>query len=206
MNRELGLGIAAGFIFGYFGVRQVYSWLVERTFSNTKYDEETYIVGYFTKEVSIFGCENNASKWDKLKTHESYETFDLVPISYRITGQIRPTIDLQKENGSLIDCRLNNDIDVHLNTCVLSKADITIDNNYNGILNYPTQLKIRLQPSSRVIVYGRFKGNIFHVSKLSNYPVDKYKSILVSQKMRKAAVLLGIAIIGSAILFQRYKE
>lgn len=205
-RNEVKYGLAAlGIGIVYFGVKRICSWLVERTFVQKPYGEEMHINGHFTKEVSIFACENNQSKWNTLNALKQYDTFDLSPVSYRVSGQTYPLIELQTEKGS-VNCRLERALNVKHNTCKLSKADGFINDNYNGILNYPTQLEIRFLPSTNVIVYGRLSGNTFYVSKISNYPVNKYKSMLILQKMRKSMFIVGIVAIGIAILFQQFKE
>lgn len=201
----MGWGVAAGLVLGYFGVRSLCNWLVERTFSD-KPDNNVHMVGHFTKEVRVFGCENNPTRWSELDKPVQCRTFDFIPISYRVVKWTGPLINLQTTNGPFT-CMLEPDVDVRLNTCVLTQVHAHVKNDFNGTLNYPTQLEIRLLPSTEIVVYGRVVGTTFHISKLSNYPVNEYKAVLVSKKMRKAGfILLGIAFIGSAILFRQFKE
>ncbi len=202
MNREVSLGVV-GLVFGYLGVRSICQWLVDRTFSD-KPENDVHVVGNFTKDVSIFGCENNYSKWNKLIKPTSCETFELVPVSYRIAEWTGPRIDLQTTNGPFT-CILEPNVDVQLNTCVLTQGSSHVNTDYNGILNYPTQLEIRLRQSTKIVVYGRLEGATFRISKLSNYPVVQYKSIMVSQKMQNIGMFLGVTAV-LAILFRQFKE
>ena len=202
MNRAVSLGVV-GLVFGYLGVQSFCQWLVDRTFSD-KHDNDVHIVGNFTKDVSIFGCENNYSKWNKVVKPATCDTFDLTPVSYRIVEWTGPLISLQTSNGPFT-CILEPDVDVQLNRCVLTQGHSHVNTDYNGILNYPTQLEIRLQKSTKLVVYGRVVGSAFRISKLSNYSVEQYKSIMVSQKMRKVGIFLGVTAM-LAILFRQFKE
>jgi hypothetical protein len=204
---KFGMGImGVGVV--YFGIKGICTWLVNRTFVLADPHVNNHIVGKVSQEIGIYSYKDNPKRWSNLDKPVTCETFDLVPAYFRIEDQTDDRIVIEMPTKKVI-CKLDPSVDLRLNVCTLFKVTPSIDGNYNGILNHPTQLGIILRPGRQVILRGYLDGNdVFQIQCLSNYPVNKYKGILVAQKILKAGFLLfGMAAFGGlAILFSQFKE
>ena len=193
----LGLGVL------YFSIRGVCTWLVNRTYSEEPKTKPVHITGKLSQKIGIYSYENNPRKWSDLEQAEEHNTYDLIPAYFRIVDQTDERIVLEMPTRKVV-CKFSPTIDVQLNVCKMIRCISNIDKNYNGVLNYPTQLFIELNPDQQVIVYGHLATNdIFHINRISNYPRDKYNDVLRSRKMWKIGFwLFGFASLSSlAILF-----
>jgi hypothetical protein len=205
-RNEIKLGLAVmGVGALYFSIKGICMWLVDRTFDAV---DNTNIVGKLSQEVEIYSYKDDPKKWSDLDKPEQCETFDLVPAYFCIKDQTDDRIVIEMPTKKMV-CKFDPAVDLRLNTCTLLKCRPSTDQNYNGVLNHPTQLGIILNPGCSVVVYGFLdKHDIFHIQRLTNYDVNRYKDVLVSQKMWKVGYyLFGASVFGClAILFQQYKE
>ena len=204
---KIGL-IALGLGTLYFGIRGVCSWLINRTYTEEPTKEPAHITGKLSQKIGIYSYENNPRKWSDLEQAEEHNTFDLVPVYFRIVDQTEERIVLEMPTKKVI-CKFSPTVDVHLNLCKMIRCTSNADQNYNGVLNYLTQLFIELRPDQQVIVYGHLDANdIFHINRISNYPRNKYDGILRTRKMWKIGFwIFGFATLSSlAFLFPQHKE
>lgn len=171
-------------------------------------NKTTCMVGKISQNVSIYSYMNNPQKWSDLKQSENYKTFDLVPVYFKIIEQTNDCITIETSAKKVV-CKFKSTVDLKYNTCTMCKCMPSTDTNYNGILNHPTMLQIALQPGQQVVINGYYDADgIFRIIQLSNYPPEKYRNIIVSQKMWKISCwLFGLVAFGSLrFLFQQYKE
>lgn len=132
---------------------------------------ETY-VGYLQKPISIYAHKNDEKLWNEsANTLVSCSVFSDPPVLYIIESQDSHIFTFVPNRSNAIKCVLDRNINVYHNNCIVRQAVPDISTSFKGVLNYPVELVLDLDPEQLIRIKGFWEQEVFHITAISNYPI-----------------------------------
>jgi len=192
-----------------FGCKVLYSG-VEWVCNNlaTRHIEKNCLVGTISHKISISAQKNDPETWDELGNRiETYPTFDDIPAYCEITQNnegdqvsLEEQVVMETKEG-FTPIQLSQHLNVRLNDCTRTRCIVnSTESAQKRTLHCPTQLNINIPKGQHMILeaYEDTTATEFNVTHVSNYPVARYKQILVDHWTKRAFTgILTATVLGS---------